>query len=115
VPALTGQEIAQAIEGNTLHRSGHTAGTDWQWAGYYRPDGTMTGRAWWNHGERTSEGRWSIEGDQFCREWDNSWGGGEAGCFRLYRQGDRLTMVKVSGSGDEEGQSFVVEGNPYGV
>ena len=115
VPTLTGPEIERTLRGNTLHRHGSTAGRDWQWVGHFRPDGTMTGRAWWNQGERVGEGHWSVEGDSFCREWANSWGGGGFGCYRLYRDGDRLTMVKVSGSGDDERQSYLMPGNPYGV
>lgn len=115
VSLMTGAEIEQALKGNTLRRTGSTAGMEWQWAGHYRPDGTMSARAWWNTGERVAEGRWSIEGNRFCREWENNWGGGDQGCFRIYRQGDRLTMIKVSGSGDEEGRSYLITGNPYDV
>jgi hypothetical protein len=115
VAALTGSEIEETLRGNTLHRTGSRAGVEWQWAGHYRADGTMTGRAWWGSGEQVAEGRWSVEGDRFCREWSNSWGGGDRGCYRLYRQGDRLTMIKVSGSGDEEGRSYILSGNPYDV
>ena len=65
VPTLTGPQIEQVLRGNTLHRRGRTAGREWQWAGHFRPDGTMSGRAWWNEGQRVAQGEWSVEGDNF--------------------------------------------------
>ena len=58
-------------------------------------DGGMTGKAGYA-GEDRDEGRWWIEGDLWCRQWQ-SWAYGETVKFRTRIDGDRIQWFNASG------------------
>ena len=55
----------------------------------------MQGRAGYAQEER-DEGRWWIEGDHWCRQWDE-WAYGETGRFRVARAGNRIFWLDDDG------------------
>lgn len=58
-------------------------------------DGSMRGRAGYAQEDR-DEGRWWIEGDHWCRQW-NEWAYGETGCFLVAREGNRILWLDDDG------------------
>ena len=56
-------------------------------------DGTMKG--WAGHAdEEQDEGRWWVEGDLWCRQW-NAWAYGECGRFHICRKGQHLKIYNT--------------------
>ena len=95
IEPMTAAEIREAFTGN----SAYIKGPDWEYTGYYNPDGTLIGRSWWQGGEETATATWEIKDDGLlCRDWDNDWGGGGYGCARMYRDGENIVYDNVSGS-----------------
>lgn len=104
-------QIVTAYDGNTLYQE-----TSWyEFAGYYNADGTAHGRGWSWLGEETSTGRWQVKDDGlFCMTWDrDNWGGGAENCYRVEIQGDKTTIIHVSGDGGEDRSFTIKKGNPY--
>ena len=58
-------------------------------------DGNMLGRAGYA-GEDRDEGRWWIEGDRWCRQW-NRWAYGEAGRYRVEKEANQIFWLDESG------------------
>ena len=58
-------------------------------------DGSMRGRAGYAQEDR-DEGRWWIEGDHWCRQW-NEWAYGETGRFLVAREGNRILWLDDDG------------------
>jgi len=58
-------------------------------------DGTMRGRAGYAQEDR-DEGRWWVEGDHWCRQW-NDWAYGETGRFLVAREGNRIFWLDDDG------------------
>lgn len=112
----TGEEILAAYEGNSAYTSGYNGTSKWEWAGYYRPDGTASGRAWWSGGEAIGSGKWKVEGAQLCSEWPDrkEWGGGVLNCFEVFQEGAKVMQIGVSGP--DKGRTFEMKfqaGNAY--
>ena len=59
------------------------------------PDGTMRGRAGYAQEER-DVGRWWIDGEHWCRQWDE-WAYGETGRFLVAREGNRILWLDDDG------------------
>jgi GntR family transcriptional regulator / MocR family aminotransferase len=59
------------------------------------PDGTMTGRAGFAN-EDLDQGRWWLEGDLWCRQWQE-WSYGQVVRFRIVLEGERIHWVSPDG------------------
>jgi GntR family transcriptional regulator/MocR family aminotransferase len=87
------------LKGEKLERT--ISGSNWIYKTTYgdpatfelHPDGTMTGRAG-HANEDQDKGRWWIEGDFWCRQWDN-WAYGEKSRYYLTLQGQRLKIFNT--------------------
>jgi len=60
-----------------------------------RADGTMSGRAGFAN-EDLDEGRWWLEGDLWCRQWQE-WSYGQVVRFRIVLEGERIHWVSPDG------------------
>jgi GntR family transcriptional regulator/MocR family aminotransferase len=58
-------------------------------------DGTMSGRAGFAH-EDQDQGRWWLEGDFWCRQWQ-AWSYGQVARFRIVLEGARIQWVSGDG------------------
>ena len=70
---LSSEEITALIPNNTL--DGRTA-TGQKIIVKFKASGTMKGRM----GGHRDHGKWRVENDQFCRQWNN-WVGGKETCY----------------------------------
>lgn len=114
---LTASEVRKALVDNSLYRRGSEWWRAWEYVRFHRADGTMTGRVWWSGGEEVATGAWEVGTDDlYCRTWNNHWGGGRRGCFRVSRTGVTLVPDHVSGArGDADRYTYrLLPGNPYG-
>ena len=111
---MTAEQIKTALVGNTEYSKGVDEGTPWEWTGYHREDGTMSGRSWWEGGKESDTGTWEVTEDNlYCRKWDKHWGKAQRGCYKMYRLAEnRLGAEAVSGSA-KAGTSELIMGNPY--
>ena len=106
---LSADELRSAMAGNSVYVG---AGGS-EFAAYHNSDGSLAGRAWGTGQEQTGNGSWKIdEKGQYCRKWDNSWSGGQWGCFKVYKEGEQLQMERVSGAG-ANGPMKLESGNPH--
>lgn len=115
---LTPAELRGTLLGHSLARSGGPFWRHWDYAARHRDDGTMTGRVSWSGGDEVATGVWELSADGlYCRAWDNQWGAGQRGCFRVSRGGEILIFDHVSGSaGDAERYVYrLLPGNPQGL
>jgi hypothetical protein len=113
---LSGTEIRQTLIGNTLHREGGDLFRSWQFAELFHPNGTMNARVWWSGSEELADGTWEVDQKGlFCRKWNNEWGQGKRGCFRVSRAEDSIAFDHASGSrGDADRYVYkFLQGNPY--
>lgn len=111
-------DLRELLADNTLYRRGRRVAGAWHYAGLQRADGTILARIWWAGGEERASGRWEVtDRGIYCRIWDNHWGGGERGCFRVSRSGDTLVFDHVSGSrGDADRYAYQLQaGNSHGL
>ena len=114
VEPMTAEELRTTITGNSFYQRGD----GWEWAGYFKPDGTATGRAWGSWGEVVANGTWDITDDGLqCEDWENEWGGDGRGCSHWYQDGDLIVYDHVSGSKGQEptGTLKFSEGNAYNL
>ena len=92
-------ELRETLVSHSLSRSGGPWWRRWNYAGLHRGDGSMTGRVSWLGGEEVARGVWDVTVDGlYCRTWDNEWGAGQRGCFRVWRDGGTLVLDHVSGT-----------------
>ena len=97
--SLSGNEIGQALVGNTLVRRIGGVFFAWEYNGIHNADGTMIGRVVGPSSEERVPGTWEATGDDlYCRTWSNHWGEGRRGCFRVSRSGERMIFEHVSGT-----------------
>ncbi len=96
---LSGEEIRSQIIGNTVDGLMGTAFTE-----FYSPDGAIKGLS----GEGRYEGRWSIEKDMLCFEYNEPFG-----CRRIGLSGDTVSYITESGEAD--GSGTLLKGNPDGL
>lgn len=98
---LTAAEIRIYLRDSTLTHTGETR----DWHVYLAPEGALFGLGV-NREDRSevrATGRWTVvEDGLLCREWDNDWGGGIAGCARVYRYGEDYVFVARSAAEGEE-------------
>ena len=96
---LYGQAVTETLVGNSLYRTGGGWFSSWEYTGYHRDDGTMTGKVWWSDNEEIADGTWEIAPDgHYCRTWNNDWGDGKRGCFRVSRAGDTMVFEHMTGA-----------------
>lgn len=107
--ALDADEVRQALAGNSVYVGGQGS----EFAAVHNSDGSMNGRIWGGGAEQSGDGAWKVEDNgQYCRKWNNTWSQGQWGCFQVYREGDKLQLEQVSGSG-ANGSMELKEGNPH--
>lgn len=109
---MSGPEIKQALSGNTLYKTGDSDGTRWEWAGYYLPNGTAHGRAWWSGGKKEGNAIWAVKGNSVCIHWNNDWDNGKKACFRMLRKGD-VIISKAITKGATDSKLKLEPGDPY--
>jgi hypothetical protein len=102
---LSGEEIRRVLTGNTL--VGYDgAGPYWM---YYPSGGTIWGQA--SNGD-VDVGRWSVEGNLYCRAW-RRWRGQAERCWNFATDGfNRLIWMEPSGN--PSGESTLQAGNTIG-
>lgn len=93
---LSGAEIAGTIAGKTVQGGMVETGA---YTEFYDADGTIRGAGY--------TGRWSVQGDTMCFEYD----GAAAGCFGIRMEGEVLNWIV---DGEVTGTGTIVEGNPNG-
>lgn len=87
---LKGQELESAMKGSTwIYRTVYGDPATFE----LRPDGTMGGRSG-HANEEQDEGRWWVEGDLWCRQW-NAWAYGEQGRYYITLQGQQLRIYNT--------------------
>lgn len=94
--AATGAEIQAAISGNTVQGNMDASGA---YAEFYAADGTIRGKGY--------SGRWSIEGDAMCFEYQ----GTPKDCWNVEIAGDQLRWLK---GGASLGTGTILPGNANG-
>ena len=109
--ALSSEEVSSLLAGNSVY----AGGSGFQFAALHQDGGALKGKSWSGDATDTGAGNWKVEQNgAYCRKWNNSWAGGEWGCFKVFRKGNALTMERVSGAG-ANGKMTLVEGNAYGL
>ncbi|MEE4218999.1 MAG: PLP-dependent aminotransferase family protein [Xanthomonadales bacterium] len=84
---LRGEELGTTMRGSTwIYRTVYGDPATFE----LHADGTMTGRAG-HANEEQDEGRWWIEGDLWCRQW-NEWAYGESGRYYVSLKGQQLKI-----------------------
>ena len=84
---LRGEELERVMRGSTwIYKTVDGDPTTFE----LDPDGTMKGRAGHADEER-DEGRWWIEGDLWCRQW-NEWAYGEKSQYYITMKGQHLKI-----------------------
>lgn len=91
--ALTGAAIAETFAGARLDGV-NAEGTPY--SVLLSGQGALDGIAGAN-GEYKDTGRWWVEGDQFCRQWQ-VWLEGAADCFVAVREGDLIHWHRADGT-----------------
>lgn len=94
--AATGAEIKAAVSDNTVQGNMDATGA---YAEFYAADGTIKGKDY--------TGKWSIEGDQMCFEYQDT----PKDCYALDISGDQVRWLK---DGKSTGTGTIVKGNVSG-
>ena len=94
--AATGAEIRAAISGNTVQGNMDSSGP---YAEFYESGGTIKGKDY--------TGKWSVEGDTMCFEYDGS----PKDCWAVEISGDQVRWIKGSAS---QGTGTILKGNANG-
>ncbi len=95
---MSGAELRKAVSGKTVYLS--TSGIVVPIS--YRSNGTMQGKlqalaaAFAGGNKPADAGRWWIFKHQLCQRWNN-WLGKKSYCYKLTRQGDKVTWVRSDG------------------
>jgi hypothetical protein len=93
---LTGADIRSQVIGNTIAGEMGAAFTE-----FYSPDGAIRGSS----ADGAYQGKWSIQGDLLCLEYDEP-----LGCRRIALDGDQVTFITEQGQVD--GTGTLLKGNP---
>jgi len=141
---IAGAALYEVLTANTLTSSGGTLWQKWDYASLHRGDagssaegttaeattaegvtagtrksgGDMTGRIAWSGETELGQGTWELTPDGlYCRTWDNDWGGGGRGCFKVSRTPHTLVFEHVSGTRGSATRYvyLLLPGNPYGL
>lgn len=94
--AATGAEISAAISGNTVQGNMDSSGP---YAEFYEAGGTIKGKDY--------TGKWSIEGDTMCFEYEGS----PKDCWAMDINGDQVRWIK---DGKSQGTGTILGGNANG-
>jgi hypothetical protein len=95
---LSGDELRQAISGKIVYLN--VSGFELPIS--YAANGRMTGKmgtvaASFSRGDGASDsGKWWVADDQLCQKW-TSWMDGKQYCYKLTRQGAKVTWVRHDG------------------
>ena len=92
-PLASGQQLKNAIAGNTVQGSMDGAG---RYTEFYAKDGTVRSKDY--------QAKWSIEGEQMCWVYD----GQPKDCWRASIKGNSVKWVK---DGKVQGTGTIVQGN----
>jgi hypothetical protein len=92
-PLASGQQLKNAITGNTVQGSMDGAG---RYTEFYAKDGTVRSKDY--------QAKWSIEGDQMCWVYE----GQPKDCWRATIKGNNVKWVK---DGKVQGSGTIVQGN----
>ena len=92
-PLASGQQLKNAIAGNTVQGSMDGAG---RYTEFYAKDGTVRSKDY--------QAKWSIEGDQMCWVYE----GQPKDCWRATIKGNNVKWVK---DGKVQGTGTIVQGN----
>jgi hypothetical protein len=77
---------------------------------YYQAPGELRGKIVWDGDSATDRGVWEVTADNlYCRRWIEKWGGRERKCWRIYRDGDKITWIDTAGAVSAE--TTLVPGN----
>ena len=94
--AATGAEIRAAISGNTVQGNMDSSGP---YAEFYDASGTIKGKDY--------TGKWTVEGDTMCFEYDGS----PKDCWAVEISGDQVRWIK---DGASQGTGTIIKGNANG-
>ncbi len=97
---MSGPEISSALVGNSL--DGTDSGGDYV---IYYPDATNMRITYQG---KTDRGIWRIDGNRYCRTWQNV-GKGKERCVQMYRYRDQINWVRRDKITD---RSVLIPGNP---
>jgi len=130
---IAGAALQAVLTSNTLSSSGGTLWQSWNFVSLHRgggslsggspssgspSGGSMVGRITWSGTEELGQGTWELTPEGlYCRSWENDWGGGGRGCFRVSRTPHTLVFEYVSGTRGEATRYvyLLLPGNPYGL
>ena len=84
---LTNQEILAQVIGNTAFG----VGAKHNWSEYYRPDGTIRGRADSGTDNGPYQGKWTVSESEMCFVYDDS---GDFSCWTISVADDQITYHK---------------------
>ena len=96
--SLAGDDLRQAIVGKTVYLNI----SGFELPIRYLANGRMRGSmgavaASFSRGDGSSDsGKWWVENDQLCQKW-TSWMDGKSYCYKLSRNGDRVTWIRNDG------------------
>ena len=93
MPLASGQQLKNAIAGNTVQGSMDGAG---RYTEFYAKDGTVRSKDY--------QAKWTIEGDQMCWVYE----GQPKDCWRATIKGNSVKWVK---DGKVQGTGTIVQGN----
>jgi len=95
---LAGDELRKAISGKTVYLSISGFELPIRYAANGRMSGKMSAvAASFARGDGAQDrGKWWVEGDQLCQQW-SSWMDGKSYCYRLTRDGARVSWVRNDG------------------
>ena len=95
---LAGDELRQAISGKTVYLDVSGFELPIVYSANGRMKGTMgTVAASFSTGNGASDrGKWWVENDQLCQKW-TSWMDGQAYCYKLTLNGNKVTWVRNDG------------------
>jgi GntR family transcriptional regulator/MocR family aminotransferase len=68
----------------------------------FKADGTFIGTHVRGFG-RSDVGKWWVEGDRYCRKWNN-WNKATTACWFVYRDGANLRFQQIGGRRSEKGR-----------
>ena len=96
--SLAGDDLRQAIVGKTVYLNISGFELPIRYLANGRMRGTMGAvAASFSRGDGSADsGKWWVENDQLCQKW-TSWMDGKSYCYKLARNGDRVTWVRNDG------------------
>jgi len=112
-PPMTAAEVRIYLSDSTLEHEGDTR----IWHVYLGADGVLRGTSTDKEtgGIERARGTWEVTpAGQICRQWENDWAAGLAGCATVYRFRQEYLFVPVT-EGVEEFRRTRLPGNPMNL